>query len=574
MLWELSILNYALIDNVHLRFGPGLNVLTGETGAGKSILIDAVELILGGRADAGVVRGGTSRAVVEITFDISRLPRVKDTLAELGFAEEDENLLVLTREVYAQGRSVARINARPATTAAMRAVTALLVDLYGQYEHQSLRSPLARLRLVDSYGGAPVTTLAAEFAKVYQQWSEIKKKRQSLLGDEHDRARRQDILRFQLDEIAAAALRPGEDEALAQERDVLANAERLYAAAARAYDLIRGGDQGRRTVLEMLAEVRTELEHAGRFDPALTPMREAVTSAYYALEEAARDLYRYRDSIPQDPGRLEAVQERLALISMLKRKYGDTIEQVLAWAERAAAELRAMEDTTGLVAELDRAEAEATARLAALGRELSGKRTAAARQLEGRVQEELRLLGMPEARFVVQVTQDTAPEGLVVDGATYHATPQGLDQVEFLFSANPGEEPLPLEKVASGGELSRVMLALKAVQAEADWTPTLIFDEIDAGIGGRTAATVAARLKKVAASHQVLCVTHLAQIAAAGDEHFVVEKVVEDGHTFTRVTELQGEARVLELARMLSGTQDEAAVRHARTMLSQVDQNI
>jgi len=566
MLWELSILNYALIDNLRVRFGPGLNVLTGETGAGKSILIDAVELVLGGRADASAVRAGASRAVVEITFDLAALPGVVDTLKTLGY-DDGEPWLVLTREVYPQGRSVGRINGRPATTQAMRTVTDLLVDLYGQHEHQSLRSPAARLRMVDAYGGSELTGMALEFTEIYNQWAWVRQKLRELLASERERARQKDILQFQLDEIAAATLKPGEDQALEKEREILANADRLYAAVARAYELLQGQEHGGPSVLALLQEARLELEHVRRFDPALSAMLEGVESAYYALEDVARDLYRYRDSIPQDPARLEAVQERLALIGTLKRKYGDTVEQVLAWAERAAEELRAMEHAGENLMNLERMEAELSSRLGALGQKLSQARTAAADRLSARVEEELRDLGMPGARFVVQVTQEPAADGLAVGEQVYHVTPQGFDRVDFQFSANPGETLAPLEKVASGGELSRVMLALKAVQAELDSTPTLIFDEIDAGIGGRTASTVAARLKKVAENHQVLCVTHLAQIAAAGQQHFLVAKDTIDGRTVTSVTELQGEARVLELARMLSGSQDEAAVRHARSML-------
>ncbi len=571
MLVEISIRDFAIVDRLTLALEPGFNVLTGETGAGKSIIIDAVDLALGGRASTDMVRSGAEKAYIEAVFDISGLPELRDGLDEGGFASTaDEPLLVISREIARSGRSLTRINGRTATSAALRDISSHLLDLHGQHEHQSLLRPERHLPLLDAFGGAEVASVGDEVRRLHGEMAERRRALNRLSGDARDRARRLDLLRYQLQEIDAAAPAPGEEEALRDERRVLANAEKLLALASSAYAGLYEGGGPRPALIDALAEVAAELGQAGEMDKSLAPLREALDTARFQLEDAARELRRYRDRVQADPERLAEVDGRLELLSQLKRKYGDSVEEILHFRAEAAAELTTIEGSEEAAARLEAELAELRDGYAKAASRLSRLRNETANRLEQQVSTELAELGMP--RTVFQVSFEAKPDegGVEVEGRKVSFGPDGVDQVEFLLSPNPGEPPRPLARIASGGELARIMLALKTILAEVDQVPTLIFDEVDAGIGGRSAVAVARRLGRLASKRQVICVTHLAQIACLANAHYSINKLAGDQHTTTRVDRLDAEGRVEEIVRMLGGTPDnEISRQHARAMLAE-----
>ncbi len=614
MLTELRIRDLAIIEALDLTFGPGFNVLTGETGAGKSIIIDAVNLLLGDRASQEVIRAGAERTEVEGVFHLAAgtAARLAPLLAEHGLEGDAPDLLVLAREVRASGRSVGRVNGRAVSSALLGEIGGLLVEVHGQGEHMALLREREHIGLLDRYAGlhAQVT----EVAGLVRQVRGLRRELEGLRQDERERARRIDLLTYQVQEIRAARLREGELEELESERRRLTNAEQLAQLSVEALRLLQESDGEGAAVLDALGGVEQALARLARIDPAIAPLAEQLEQAAALLDDLARELSRYREEIEFNPRRLAQVEERLHLIRSLQRKYGDTIGEVLAYGERAAAELETITHAGERIAEL---EAEEARRLAQLGRQaaqLSAARRAAAARLARAIEAELADLQMARARFGVQIVWMPDARGAVVeaDAAAAASEPPGryafdatgLDTVTFLVSANPGEPLRPLAKVASGGETSRLMLALKTVLGRADETPTLIFDEIDQGIGGRVGATVGRKLwgltvemgkwangqmGKAASqesggtteeeqvtsdvsrscAHQVLCITHLPQLAAYGDVHFHVTKHVVGERTITRVERLLGEERVSELARML-GADTEAGRASVAEMMQEV----
>ncbi len=564
MLLELSVRDVALVEGVDLTFAPGFNVLTGETGAGKSLIVDAIALALGGRAGPELVRAGAERARVEAVFDVSRLPALAPVLAEMGVGEED-GTLVVSRELGQTGRSACRINGRPATVAMLRRLAPFLVEIQGQHEFQRLFRPEEHLELLDA-ADAALADLRGRFARLARRAAEVERALRRLAGDERERLQRLDLLRFQVDEIAAAALRPGEEAELAERRQVLSHARRLLEGAGGAYELLHGeGGPGLAAGLGRCAE---EVGRLAELDRRLAAPAGLLREATLQVEEAARLLRSYRDGLDLDPRELERVEERLDLLRRLQKKYGPTVEAILAYRQQAEAELerlaRAGEEASALAGERA-AVLEEMARLAAA---LRAERRRVAERLERAVEAELANLAMAGARFRVAFGAVPDPEGLPVEGERVGWDERGCDRVEFLFSANPGEEPKPLARVASGGEAARLMLALRAALAGADGSPTLILDEVDAGLGGGAAQAVAARLAALARSHQIVCVTHLASVAAAADHHIRVGKRVDGGRTVVEARPLEGEERALEIARMLSGTVSEPSLAHARALLA------
>ncbi len=547
MLRELHVEDFALIDRLELEFGPGLTVLTGETGAGKSIVVDAINAMLGERVDTSSVREGAARSVVRGVFDSA------------DGAGADGGRIELSREVSAQGKTQCRVGGRPSTLSAHREITQLLADVHGQHEHQLLLSPRWQLAFLDGFAGPEAAAVRGEFSQAWTQLQQAKSELARLSTDERERARLADLYRFQVGEIEQAGLRENEDAELAEESLRLANLEKLFLAAQAALAHLAGGDSDDSPGAEgELAGTLKTLEAVSAFDLSLGPHIESLNESLVRVQEVSESLRRWREDLEMPPGRLDEVQERLERISALKRKYGETIPEVLAYCEQAARELQGLE-TSGerraeLGAEVERLEETADG----LAGRLSDIRQAAAPRLERQVEGVLADLSMTGAKFLVSVSEDDLG-------------PSGGDHVEFLISANPGESPRPLRRVASGGEASRIMLALKDVMASSDPVRTLIFDEIDSGIGGRTATVVGEKLKKLAAGRQVLCVTHLAQIARFADQHLFVEKSQDPdagGRTVVRVSSLSPDERVAELARMLGGDHEsEAAVQHARELL-------
>jgi DNA repair protein RecN (Recombination protein N) len=595
VLAELHIRDFAIIDELQLELAPGFAALTGETGAGKSIIIDAVELVLGGRADTTVVRAGADEAIVEATFRLGpeRQAAIAPVLEREELQGDEDDLLLLGREVRLNGRNVCRVNGRTVTLTLLREVAEGLVDIHGQSEHLSLLRVSQHVNLLDRY--AELWPLRTQVAQKAAQVRAVRRELADLLRSERELARRADLLQFQVDEIEAAALEPGEEETLTEERLRLTNAEQLAELATEALQALEGGGEEIASALDLLGAALRALERLARVDPAQEPQAKTAESFYYQAQELARSLHDYEDEIEYSPRRLQKVEDRLALIRRLGRKYGATIPDILAYSERAARELETITHSGERIEELRADEERLLAELSELAVALSVRRREAAEHLAAGIEVELGDLRMAGARFDVDFewredaegvpvaeSQISSLQSLVDEWTGKHVAfdRTGIDRIEFLVSPNPGEPLKPLAKVASGGETSRLMLALKTVLSRADETPTLIFDEIDQGIGGRVGTTVGEKLWQLAAGtgpgglrHQVLCVTHLPQLAGFGDVHFRVEKHVEqteaDERTVTRVQRLAGRAQVEELAQML-GAAGDAAYRSAEEILKQV----
>jgi len=564
VLSELTIQNFAIIDQLHLRFAPGFTVLTGETGAGKSIIIDAVSSLLGGRADATLIRAGTDTARIEGVFCLA--PSVWDELApqleEQGIEQAD--VLVLTREIKANGHNVCRINGQAVTLAAFGQLGQNLIDIHGQGEHLSLLKVREHLGFLDRFAG-----LSEERTAVAGGVSALRRVRrdlQSLRQDERELARKVDLLQYQLHEIEDAALDGGEEERLLAERNVLLNAERLTQLADGVYQQLGGGDETQRAVADMLAAVTHDMHELERLDPRVSGQRQTLEEISYQIDDVTRYIRAYRDGVEYNPVRLAAVEERLALLHSLKRKYGSTVDDILRFLAKAAAELEGITHQEERLAELEAEETRLVQQVGELARSLSERRQTAIASLAAAVEEELGHLSMQRAQFMVDVQQTESDEGLLVGTRRLEFDETGVDRVEFLISPNLGEPPKPMVKIASGGETSRLMLALKTVLATADPVPTLIFDEIDQGIGGRTGGVVGRKLWDLTAAHQVLCVTHLPQLACYADQHLQVDKVVQEGRTTTQVKVLDEDGRIAELSAMIGGPPGSARDDSAREM--------
>jgi DNA repair protein RecN (Recombination protein N) len=548
MLADLFIKNIAIIDSLHVSFQPGLNVLTGETGAGKSIIIDAVNLILGGRASADLIRTGEEEASVECLFDLSGVERVAERLAAAGM--EAGNELLVKRTVSRSGRNRVFMNGGPSTLSFLSEITSLLVNIYGQHESQTLLRPENHLFLLDGYGR--LEPLRERYRSLHEEYTRTREEILALEKDERDTFRRIDLLSFQVREIDDAALMPGEDQTLAEERQRLVYAERLIRASRGAYDVLYDGEGA---LLGSLRRVIADLEESGKIDAELSPYAARLREAYLQLEDAALSLRDYGTRLENDPERLREVEDRLDLIRRLERKYAPTIDEILAFRDTVDGELRKLTRRDETLGELRTQLGELEQSLREAGGELSRRREEAARALKQDMERELSELAMKNARFQVGFFSHEEPKSW------------GMERIEFLFAPNPGEAPKPLAKIASGGELSRLMLALKQIHPESD-VPTLIFDEVDSGIGGVVSATVGRKLKRVAGGQQVLCITHLPQVAACADHHYKVEKGTESGRTRTSLEVLSDDMRVHELARMLGGAKvSEKALEHAREMM-------
>ena len=610
MLAELRICDLAIIDTLQLSFGPGFSVLTGETGAGKSIIIDAVALVLGGRADGSVVRAGSDRALIEATFRLSadRQRVMAPVLLREGLESDDPAYLMLAREVRLEGRNVCRVNGRSVTLSLLRELATGLVDIHGQSEHLSLLHARNQLDLLDRY--ADLLPLRSEVANLVRQICAVRAELESLSRHEQELAYRVDLLRFQISEIESALLRVGENDELLAERVRLSNAEQLSQLVAEVLTALEEAGDQTPSVLDLLGTGVQALTRLTRIDSSLTQQLRAAEATTYQVEELVERLRGYLDEIEFNPQRLQAVEDRLNLIHRLERKYGKTIGEVLDHAADAADQLNRITHSEERVAELEKMERELLRSLGDRASALSEQRRGAAGRLSTSIDAELGALRLEGARFGVSFRwrpdaagvrvlarteslewcvsgpggqpagHPSADAGTVV-GVAFDAL--GIDRVEFLVTTNPGEPLKPMAKVASGGETARLMLALKTVLSQADGTPTLIFDEIDQGIGGRIGATVGHKLWGLAAppnnnesaeyasSHQVLCVTHLPQLAGFGDTHLRVEKDIIGDRSVTRVRGLDREDRVRELAQMLGGTGD-AIVRSAEEILAMVDQ--
>jgi len=550
MLTDLSIKNIAIIDTLHVSFQPGLNILTGETGAGKSIIIDAVNLILGGRASADLIRTGADEGVVEAIFDLSAQPAILTVLDEMG-VECDGELLV-KRVVSRSGKNRVFIGGGISTIAILADLSRRLINIYGQHEAQNLLRTENHLLLLDGYGG--LLQLRGEYSAIFDEYRRVAAEIRGLEEGEREADRRLDLLSFQSQEIGAAALAAGEEEALLQERQLLSHAEKLLQHSQQAFTELYGADHA---VLDRLAEVKRRVAEVTAVDPSTGNLLASIEAASIQLEDAALSLRDYAARIEADPRRLQVVEDRLEIIQRLKKKYAPAVEEIIAYKDEIDREIEAFRRREESRDGLEKRLAELEEELRAKGEELSGKRSEAAQLLKAAMEKELSELAMRHALFEVTFERLVEPKA------------SGLERVEFLFSPNPGETPKSLAKIASGGELSRLMLALKQIHPESD-VPTLIFDEVDSGIGGATSALVGEKLKRVALCQQVLCITHLPQVAAYADRHFKVEKQVEAGRTVTSAIPLDADKRVAEMARMLGGVKiTDTTLEHAREMIEE-----
>jgi DNA repair protein RecN (Recombination protein N) len=555
MLKSLTVTNFALLEQASIEFAAGLNVLTGETGAGKSILIDAFNIVLGSRASSDYIRRGTDFYRVEAFFSLdTKQQQIRQLLDEQGIGVE-EDTLIISRRLNSNGKSVIVVNNCHVTLQLLRKIGSLLVDMHGQHENQALLKPDAYLEIVDKHNST-IDKQLAKYQNCFYAWQKQKSEIDKITKASQEREQRLDMLTWQTQEIKNAALVSGEEEELTKKVSRLANMEKISQAAAAAYGYLSKGGKGNLGILAALVEVKRNLETVSRYDDALADKAVMVTEMVYQLEEISADLRDYGDSMDYEPQLLNKLQERLDVIYKLRKKYGVSIKEILEYYETAQAELNFIENYDHHLKVLTELLTVKEKELTVLADSLTKLRWQSAAELSREVTEHLKQLSMPNAQFVVEIDQGT------------HFTVQGHDEAAFLFSANTGEIKMPLFKVASGGELSRLALAIKTVCADRDVVSTLVFDEIDSGIGGQTGQAVAEKIAQIGRKKQVLCITHLPQIAAVADRHIYIEKHAEQERTVTTVTALDNEQRVLELTRMIAGSDvTVTALENARQMI-------
>ncbi len=549
MLACLQIENVAVIEKAEARFGPGLNVLTGETGAGKSILIDSINAILGNRASRDLVRTGASKACIRASFE--QLPdSVRAQLEKAGYEASDE--LMLYREISAEGKSSCRINGMPATAAVVREICGGLINIHGQHDSQSLTNPAKHLGLLDAY--AQNRAEYAAYHAAYRELIQVKRQADALAMDEAEKERKIEQLRFTIDEIDSARLVPGEEEQLSARKQVATHAAAILDQLTAAHAAIGGGDDYSGAA-DLLGDAVGALEQASQLDATLRPASERLNDLYYTARELSTELADRLEGYDLDPGELDAIEERLDLIYRLKRKYGTSVEEILAAGEQARQELETIEASDETLARLNQQKRQLFDKAKKLAEALTKTRLDAFEALNRQITEALAFLNMPGIRFTLQHSRGPLASA-------------GQDTVEFYISANPGEAPKPLAKIASGGELSRIMLAIKSALAEKDAIPTIIYDEIDTGVSGLAASRIGETLRKTAKGHQILCITHTAQIAALADQHLLIQKNVEEARTYTEIHPLDTEGRTAALARIISGDHvTELSLANAREML-------
>lgn len=571
MLLELQIRDFAIIDRLHLRLEAGFNVLTGETGAGKSIIIDALGTLRGDKTDVTLVRAGCSRARIEGVFSLDDSAHVLPTLQEYGLIDEDDGQVILTREISAEsGRSVARINGRAVSTGVLREVGGRLIDIHGQHEGLSLFNPRTHLDMLDRFG--ELLPLRAQAADLVARLRRTRDELAELRRSESRRQERIEELRFLIEDVSAARLRPGEEEELLRERAVVQNAARITGLANDAYAALYEGREGARAgaqpVVEAIAKIAAALDELSRLDQSVGALSSQASDLYYQAEDLATALRSYRLSLDFEVDRLDQIEDRLTVLRDLQRKYGGDIAQIIEQAGRAEAEIDRLTHSSEHIADLERQEAGRLAELARVALDLSARRRMVGDQLAQLIEGAMGDLAMPNIRFSVRIERAAQRDGVPVpDGSPVAFDKTGVDQVEFMISPNPGEPLKPLARVASGGESARLLLALKSILSRVDEVPTLIFDEIDVGVGGRAGQVVGQKLWAITGNHQVICITHLPQVAAFADSHYHISKEFGEDRTRTAVRLLGAEQRVEELAAMLDGTPSEHSRANAREII-------
>ncbi len=552
MLQYLHIQNFALIDELHLELQSGLNILTGETGAGKSIIIDALDMLLGGRASSEVIRTGHQKAFIEAVFNIEKNPWVGQFLEEMG-VETDNHQLLLSRDITESGNNRLRVNGQLATRNIVKDLSKYLLDVHGQHEHQTLMHKNEHLRLLDEYGGNEIEILKVKTAEAYRELAKIKRELKALQQNEQEKNQRIDLLKFQVEEIEEAQLRENEEEELLNRRKILMNAEKLFQKANLVNTLLSGDGVEVVGIMDQAGKMLKNIEEMNRIDEKLDSVRHMMESAYYQLQEASYEMGSYSDGIEFDQEELMQIEERLSLINRLKRKYGQTIEEILDYFRKISDELNSLVYSDERIEELEAQWHDSMKKYAEIAVKLSEVRREVGLQFSWKVMRELAYLSMPNAKFLVHQEWTKKDDGVEIDGIFYDYGSDGLDQVEFMLSPNPGEEMKPLIKIASGGEMSRIMLGIKAVTIGLDQVDSVIFDEVDSGVGGEAGQRVAEKLAWIAKEHQVICITHLPQIAAMADQHYHIYKEVKENRTRSNMVLMSEEQRIEELARMYGG---------------------
>jgi DNA repair protein RecN (Recombination protein N) len=570
MLIELGITDFAIIERLRLRLGDAFNVITGETGAGKSIIIDALGTLRGERVDASFVRSGCDRARVEGVFSLRPDSEVVPLLQEYGLWDQDDEQLILSREINREsGRSVARVNGRAVSMAVLREIGAHLVDIHGQHEGLSLFNPRTHLDMLDQFGG--LMGLRGRVGELVGQVRAVREELAQLRRNEARRAERLQELQFLIEDVTAANLRVGEEQELLHERHLLQNGAKIADLTGKAYTLLyAGSDEGRvpiRAASELLDEVASALASLAEIDGAAQPLAEQANDLLYRAEDVVAALRAYRDGQEFDPARLDEIEDRLTLLRNLERRYNAPVATILERLATAQTEIDKLLNSAEHAAALEAQEARLLGQLGEQAGQLSSLRRAAGEQLSRQIEQAMADLAMPRVRFAVALTREPSADGVAVDGESVAFDKIGIDKGEFMLAPNPGEPLKPLAKIASGGESSRLLLAIKSILSAVDAVPTLIFDEVDVGVGGRSGQVVGEKLWRLTAEHQVICITHLPQVAAFADNHYVVAKQHGDDRTSTSIVLIDAERQVEELAMMLDGTPSEHSRRSAADMM-------
>ncbi|MFH1001896.1 MAG: DNA repair protein RecN [bacterium] len=569
MLFQLNINNMALIKELNIEFEEELNVLTGETGAGKSIIIEAIDLILGGYAASDLIRDGEDSLMVEALFLLT--PQEKELINNLNSDIEivdGQGVLLIRREVNKKGRNKCLINQQLINLSTLQEIGTFLVDLHGQHNHQSLLDPTKHIDLMDNLGGDKMIKHRKELFDNYRRWREKSKKLFQLLKDKEENLKKMDFLKFQLEEIDKTSLVKDEDKTLEEEEMVLKNAEKIIETMEKANFILYEGGLEQSSVRDSLNEVSVDLGEIASLDRRIEKIRENLKEVGYQFEDIVNEIVKYKDGIDLDSQKLKEVEGRLNLINSLKSKYGSTIEEILEYRQKIYQELEAVDYSEDKLEKLKEEVNSLEDIISTISHNLNINRRKIAEDLQKMVVRELEDLNMKRCQFEVSINSYEDANGIEIDGKKYKIGPKGIDDIEFMISPNVGERLRPLARIVSGGEVSRIMLALKSILSEVDQVPTLIFDEIDSGVGARLGEVIAQKLKALSRKRQVICVTHLPQIACRAERHFYIEKHILNNQTGIKLKEMEGEERVKEIARMLDGSQmSEITIRHAQKML-------
>lgn len=557
MLLEINIKNFIIIEQETINFTSGLNIITGETGSGKSLVIDALQAISGGRFSKEDIRHGADKAVISALFSLEHRNEADTLLEEYGIDKESDNTLLITREVNATGRSNYRINGQTVTLTMLKSIAQCLIDIVGQNEHQLLFNANKHIDLVDSFGEQEVEKLKSELRSITEQLKQIEIKYKDISGNSSERERKLDLYKFQIEEIDAASLKEEEDEQLKAKRLLLLNSEKLYKSMTNIYEHLFETESGEGSAIDILEDSAYKLNELKGIDTRLEIFHSAIETALYQLEDIKSDIRSYKEGIEFNDDEINFIEERLDLISRLKRKYGTTIKDIIAYRESTQHDMETLQNSEKVALELEHQMSSLRGRYKERAEKLSQIRGRLSKTLEKLVEKELQDLNMKGSTF--QVSQKKDEEVI---------SSKGFDKIEFLLSPNPGEPPKQLYKIASGGEMSRVMLAIKNTLTRAEKIPSIVFDEVDAGIGGVTASIVGQKIKKISRDSQIICITHLAQIACFADSHIYIHKVIQNNKTYTKIKSLNLQDRTEEIARMLGGSpEDETSMAHARQLI-------